>query len=374
MVRKATNNELWGPSGTEMSKIADLTHHFTEYRQIMDALWARLSDKTEGRNWRQIYKSLLLMDYLLKNGSEKVIAECRHRIYELKCLQKFHYVDEKDVDHGLSVRERSKNLCELIVDNDRLREERSNAARSRAKYSESISSDGHGNYSNNASRGHSANHYGGGGNRGKKTFDNYDDDPLPNKEDWDPFPGGRAQKPASKPARKVDFDDDDDDDWDAAFAKKDTASTTSQPKPAQAAPQPQPTAKPAQPVHQATPVPTPTAPFNPFDNVSTGSLLGGGTSTTTQPSNSTLLGGPLLTPSTTGLLGSPSQPSGGTSFNAMYGNPGSTLTPTPNLSGLATPNYVPPSNTYNGFATPTNAYNTGGVYGQPYSMGYATGY
>jgi hypothetical protein len=56
MVKKATNNELWGPSGTEMSKIADLTHHFTEYRQIMDALWSRLSEKTEGRNWRQLYK------------------------------------------------------------------------------------------------------------------------------------------------------------------------------------------------------------------------------------------------------------------------------------------------------------------------------
>lgn len=56
MVRKATNNELWGPSGTEMSKIADLTHHFGEYRQVMDALWARLTEKTDGRNWRNVYK------------------------------------------------------------------------------------------------------------------------------------------------------------------------------------------------------------------------------------------------------------------------------------------------------------------------------
>lgn len=112
-----------------------------------------------------------------------------------------------------------------------------------------------------------------------QTFDDYDDDPLPNKEDWDPFPGGRAQaahKPAPKPARKDDFDDDDDDDWDAAFAKKNTSA------PVQPAPT-QPTAKPAQPVHQPTPVPVPTStPFNPFDNVSSGSLLGGGTGT---PSN-----------------------------------------------------------------------------------------
>jgi epsin len=66
---------------------------------------------------------------LLKNGSDKVIGECRHRIFDLKSLQRFQYIDDKDVDHGLSIRERSKQICDLVNDNDRLKDERKNAAR-----------------------------------------------------------------------------------------------------------------------------------------------------------------------------------------------------------------------------------------------------
>jgi len=143
LVKTATNNDQWGPSGTEMSKISDLTHRHQELRIVMDALWLRITEKKEGKNWRNVYKGLLLLDYLLKNGSEKVVSETRARIYELKQLGRFNYVDSQGVDRGLSVRERTKQIIDLAHDTERLKEERKNAKRNRGKF-QGLSSDGAG--------------------------------------------------------------------------------------------------------------------------------------------------------------------------------------------------------------------------------------
>lgn len=37
-----------------------------------------------GKQWRHIYKSLTLLEYLVKNGSERVVADARDHIYEIK--------------------------------------------------------------------------------------------------------------------------------------------------------------------------------------------------------------------------------------------------------------------------------------------------
>lgn len=50
-------------------------------------------------------------------------------VYDIKALQRFQYIDDKDQDHGLSIRERSKLIVDLVSDNDRLKDERKNAAR-----------------------------------------------------------------------------------------------------------------------------------------------------------------------------------------------------------------------------------------------------
>jgi len=132
LVRDATNNEQWGPSGTQMRQIAAATHHYTDYDIIMNVLWKRLADR--GKNWRHVYKSLLLLDYLIKNGSDRVINESRRRIIELKTLTQFQYIDEHDRDTGLNVRERAKTLVDLLHDDKRIRSERKAASKNRGKW------------------------------------------------------------------------------------------------------------------------------------------------------------------------------------------------------------------------------------------------
>jgi hypothetical protein len=36
------------------------------------------------QNWRRTYKSLLLLDYLIKNGSERVVTSAREHLYDLR--------------------------------------------------------------------------------------------------------------------------------------------------------------------------------------------------------------------------------------------------------------------------------------------------
>lgn len=84
-VEEATNNEPWGPHGTAMAgrsapcvmpcviqsctthaEIAKAAYNWEQYRQIMGVVGRRL--QSTGEDWRHVYKSLLLLDYLLKHG------------------------------------------------------------------------------------------------------------------------------------------------------------------------------------------------------------------------------------------------------------------------------------------------------------------
>lgn len=123
-VRNATSNDPWGPTGTEMSEIAALTfNNPTDFYEIIDMLDKRLNDK--GKNWRHVLKSLKVLDYCLHEGSELVVTWARKNIYIVKTLREFQYVDEDGRDVGQNVRVAAKELSSLLVDEDRLRSERS---------------------------------------------------------------------------------------------------------------------------------------------------------------------------------------------------------------------------------------------------------
>lgn len=58
----------------------------------------RLNDK--GKNWRHVFKTLTLLDYLLHAGSENVVIYFRDNIYIVKTLKEFQYVDDYGKDQG----------------------------------------------------------------------------------------------------------------------------------------------------------------------------------------------------------------------------------------------------------------------------------
>ncbi|KAM9376953.1 clathrin interactor 1a [Pholidichthys leucotaenia] len=132
-VREATNDDPWGPSGQLMSEIARATFMYEQFPEVMNMLWARML-RDNKKNWRRVYKSLLLLAHLIRNGSERVVTSAREHLYDLRSLESYHFVDENGKDQGMNVRQKVKELVEFVQDDDRLREERKKAKKNRDKY------------------------------------------------------------------------------------------------------------------------------------------------------------------------------------------------------------------------------------------------
>ncbi|EIW81077.1 ENTH-domain-containing protein [Coniophora puteana RWD-64-598 SS2] len=132
-VKEATNDDPWGASSTLMQDIAQGTFNFQNFNEIMPCIYASFMEK-EARQWRQIYKALQLLEYLIKHGSERVVDDARSHISTLKMLRNFHYIDDKGKDEGLNVRNRARELVELLSDVDLIRTERRKAKQNRHKY------------------------------------------------------------------------------------------------------------------------------------------------------------------------------------------------------------------------------------------------
>ena len=95
-------------------------------------IWKRLND--HGKNWRHVYKALVLLEYLIKTGSEKVklkvafykyianlskssvlqvAQQCKENIFAIQTLKDFQFVEENK-DQGLNVREKAKAMVSLL--------------------------------------------------------------------------------------------------------------------------------------------------------------------------------------------------------------------------------------------------------------------
>ncbi|VDK56359.1 unnamed protein product [Gongylonema pulchrum] len=100
-VREATNEDPWGPTGPQMGEIAHLTYQYDAFPEVMGMLWKRMLQDNRAA-WRRVYKSLTLLHYLLKNGSERVINNARDHLFEMRALESYKYIDEKGKDQGLN--------------------------------------------------------------------------------------------------------------------------------------------------------------------------------------------------------------------------------------------------------------------------------
>ncbi|XP_044027281.1 epsin-1-like [Siniperca chuatsi] len=133
-VREATSNDPWGPSSSQMADISDLTYNVVACNEIMTMLWKRLKDD---KNWRHIHKSLTLLEYLLKTGDDRVLLKMKDNIYIVKALTEYRFVEKDGKDQGANVREKAKVVLVLMEDDEKLKEERDFAVKTREKTSKS---------------------------------------------------------------------------------------------------------------------------------------------------------------------------------------------------------------------------------------------
>ncbi|KAK9835022.1 hypothetical protein WJX81_005031 [Elliptochloris bilobata] len=220
-VEDATNNDPWGPHGTVMAEITRAAYDIESYRQIMGVLARRLQD--QGEDWRHVYKSLLLLEYMAKHGPQKVVEELVSNVGVVEKLTSFQHKDANGRDWGLNVRQRAKELAALVIDPDRIRAERQKAKANEKKYT-GVSSEearfgsfggrsgggangfGGGGLSSASGLGGSGRTGGGGGggsawSSGGGRFDDHDDDEL--EYDKDPKEATRERIAALKAAGEL---------------------------------------------------------------------------------------------------------------------------------------------------------------------------
>ncbi|CAO3697841.1 unnamed protein product [Rhizopus stolonifer] len=88
----------------------------------MDMIDKRLNDK--GKNWRHVFKALLVLDYCLHVGSQNVVLYAKENVYVIRTLKEFQHVDDTGKDVGYNVRQKAKDITLLLMNDERLREER----------------------------------------------------------------------------------------------------------------------------------------------------------------------------------------------------------------------------------------------------------
>ncbi|OMJ20399.1 ENTH domain-containing protein [Smittium culicis] len=133
-VNEATGSEPWGASRSLMQEIAQATYNpRNDMNLIMNQIYSKFAE-SDPSLWRQAYKALQLLEYLIKNGSESVVNEARRHESIIRALRNFHYKDNTGVDRGINIRHLSGEISKLLNDTSRLKEERKKAKINRNKY------------------------------------------------------------------------------------------------------------------------------------------------------------------------------------------------------------------------------------------------
>lgn len=80
----------------------------------------------------------ILLEYLIKTGTEKVAQQCKENIFAVQTLREFQYLEEGK-DQGIHVREKAKQLVQLLKDDERLKNERTKAIKAKERFAQHAS-------------------------------------------------------------------------------------------------------------------------------------------------------------------------------------------------------------------------------------------
>ena len=182
----------------------------------MKHLWAMMHSKP--KEWKRIAKTLHVMDYLVKNGAPRVIADIKDDLYKIRQFESFCYKEPNGLEQGVELRDKVKGLVELINDPSKLQYEREFAKQTRDKFM-GISSSGNQGGGSNVSMGSAApasgNKYGGFGSQDIAKMGYNNEEKFGTSGAYDPYTKTQSTTTqvldAKKEEKKKTVDDSDDD-------------------------------------------------------------------------------------------------------------------------------------------------------------------
>ncbi|KAK1745197.1 epsin family protein [Skeletonema marinoi] len=131
-VYEVLSHKNWGASGTLMNEIAQDTFDYERFLIVTKLMWEAIETPRPAA-WRVIFKGLTLLEHLVKNGSERCVDDARNHSHLLRSMDRFNYY-EGTVDRGQGVREKAKQVTDILGDDERIREERTKARQLREKF------------------------------------------------------------------------------------------------------------------------------------------------------------------------------------------------------------------------------------------------
>ncbi|KAL8104891.1 epsin-3 [Apium graveolens] len=126
LTEEATNDDPSSPDARTMTRIAMASFDVNNCWRIAEVLHRRF-DSFEFKQWRQSYKALVLLEFLLAHGPDNLAREYRCDTQMIQDLSTFTYKDENGFDWGLMMRKRSERVLELLKGGDVLKQERLHA-------------------------------------------------------------------------------------------------------------------------------------------------------------------------------------------------------------------------------------------------------
>lgn len=142
-----------------MHEVARDTFDAERFYMVSRLMWEGMENQRPAA-WKVVFKALTLLEFLIKNGSERCVDDARNHGHVLRALGKFNYY-EGTVDRGLGVREKTKQITDLLTNDDHIREERQRARKLREKFRGNVASSA--NAGGGGGRGSGYDQSGGGG-------------------------------------------------------------------------------------------------------------------------------------------------------------------------------------------------------------------
>ena len=133
-VYEVLSHKNWGASTTLMNEIARDTFDLESFHVVTRLMWDSVENQRPAA-WKVVFKGLTLLEHLVKNGAERCVDDARNHGHVLRSLGTGFNYYEGTIDRGLGVREKTKQILEILGDDERIREERQKARKLREKFS-----------------------------------------------------------------------------------------------------------------------------------------------------------------------------------------------------------------------------------------------
>ncbi|KQK19491.1 clathrin interactor EPSIN 1-like isoform X1 [Brachypodium distachyon] len=129
LVQEATSNkDACVPDAKTLSCIAQAAFDIDDYWRIANVLHRRLGRVHDWKEWRPVYKALVVLEFLLTHGPQELPRDFLPDMPALHDLREgFNHVDDKGFDWGASMQRRADSVINLLTDEERLKDARRRA-------------------------------------------------------------------------------------------------------------------------------------------------------------------------------------------------------------------------------------------------------